>query len=308
MDERITILKNNIASKIVGKEEQILQLITALLAGGHVLLEDMPGVGKTLLARTLSESVGCSFSRIQFTPDTLPSDVTGASVYDASQNAFRLVEGPVVNQIVIADELNRTSPKTQAALLEAMEERQVTIDGKTIKIPEPFMVIGTQNPISYAGTYPLPEAQLDRFMMKISLGSLSEDETVRMQERMLEGRFLSPAEPVLSPEEIIEMKNEVRKVKAAKELLHYIAGLILKTGEEEEIRYGCSPRASLSLLSASQAAAFIRGRDYIIPEDVMDMARLTLPHRMELTAEARMNRAAAEKIVERIIRSVPLPK
>jgi len=308
MNERISSLKNNIASKLVGKEEQILQLITALLAGGHVLLEDMPGVGKTLLARTLSESAGCSVSRIQFTPDTLPSDVTGASVYDASQNTLRLVKGPVVNQIVIGDELNRTSPRTQAALLEAMEERQVTIDGTTIKIPEPFMVIGTQNPISYAGTYPLPEAQLDRFMMKISLGTLSEDETVRMQERMLEGRFLSPAEPVLSAEEIIEMKKEVRTVNVSKELLHYIAKLILKTGEEEEIRYACSPRASLSLLSASQASAYIKGRDYVIPEDVMDMARLTLPHRMELTAEARMNRAAAEKIAERIIRSVPVPK
>ena len=308
MNEKIRLLKNNISSKLVGKDEKIMQVITALLAGGHVLLEDMPGVGKTTLARTLAQSLSCTSSRIQFTPDTLPGDVTGASIFDVKENAFRLVKGPVINQIVLADELNRTSPRTQAALLEAMEERQVTIDGTTIKIPEPFMVIGTQNPISAAGTWPLPEAQLDRFMMKIELGRLSEDETVQMEQRFIEGRLSEAVEPVLTADDVIKMKKEAASVHVDNELLHYIAKLILATGELKEIVCGCSPRASLALLSASRANAFINGRDYCIPEDVIEMTGLILPHRMELTAEAGMNRADKHKLLESILRSVPVPK
>ncbi len=308
MNEKIKLLKNTISSKLVGKEDQTEQVIIALLAGGHVLLEDIPGVGKTLLARTLAGALSCSSARIQFTPDTLPGDVTGLSVYNTKENAFTVVKGPVINQIVLADELNRTSPKTQAALLEAMEERQVTIDGQTIKIPEPFMVIGTQNPISASGTYPLPEAELDRFMMKLSLGSLSEDETVRMEKRFLEGSLSEPVEPVLSAEEINGMKKEVSEVHVKEELLRYIAQIILATHNEEEIKCGCSPRASLSLLSASLAKAYVEGRDFCIPEDIMDMARLTLPHRMELTAQAKMNRADKDRILDNIIRSTPAPK
>lgn len=308
MNEKIKLLQNNISSKLVGKEIKIRQVITALIAGGHVLLEDMPGVGKTTLARTLAQSLSCTSSRIQFTPDTLPADVTGTSIFDAKENAFRLVEGPVINQIVLADELNRTSPRTQSALLEAMEERQVTIDGTTIKIPEPFMVIGTQNPISAAGTWPLPEAQLDRFMMKIALGSLSEEETVRMEQRFIEGRLSEPVEPVLTAQDVIEMKNEAASVHVENEILHYIAKIILETGNTPEIVCGCSPRASLALLSASRANACIEGRDYVIPEDVMDMARLTLPHRMELTAEAGMNRVDKNKLLDSILKTVPVPK
>jgi len=308
MNEKIKLLKNNIASKLVGKEEQTEYMIIALLAGGHVLLEDMPGVGKTLLSRTLADSLSCTSARIQFTPDTLPSDVTGASVFDAKDSVFKFIKGPVINQIVLADELNRTSPKTQSALLEAMEERQVTVDSVTYPIPEPFMVIGTQNPISMAGTYPLPEAQLDRFMMRIKLGPLNEEETVRMEQRFLEGRLSEPVKSVLTAEEVIEMKKEVRSVNITGELMHYIARLILATFNKEEIVTGCSPRASLSLLSASLSKAYIEGRDYVIPEDIMDMARLTLPHRLELTAQAKMGRADEDKLLSDIIRSVPVPK
>ncbi len=308
MNEKIQKLKNCIASRLVGKEEQTEDVIIALLAGGHVLLEDMPGVGKTLLAKTLAGALSCSNARIQFTPDTLPGDVTGSSVFDPKDGSFTFVKGPVINQIVLADELNRTSPKTQAALLEAMEERQVTADGQTIKIPEPFMVIGTQNPISTAGTYPLPEAELDRFMMKISLGNLSEDETVRMEQRFLEGSLVEPVQPVLSAEDIISMKKEAASVHVDGELLHYVAKIILATHGKEELTCGCSPRASLSLLGASMAKAYMEGRDYCIPEDIMDMAKLTLPHRMELTAQARMNRADRNRILESILRNVPTPK
>ncbi len=306
--EKTERLKESIGARVVGKEKQIEAVILALLAGGHVLLEDLPGVGKTLLAKTLAASLSCSHARIQFTPDTLPSDVTGASVFDASENAFKLIKGPVCSQIVLADELNRTSPKTQSALLEAMEERQVTIDGQTIPIPEPFMVIGTQNPLTMAGTYPLPEAQLDRFMMKLSLGSLTEEETVAMEKRFLQGTFESRTEPVLTAEEVVSMKRETEAVTVKEELLHYAARVVMAAGKAEEIVAPCSPRATLSLLRLSQARAYLSGRDFVIPEDILDAARLTLPHRIRLSAEAKMNRVNADRLLEKLLRSVEIPK
>ena len=262
-------LQMNIRRHIIGKDDVIDHLITALLAGGHVLLEDVPGVGKTTLAKALADSLDLSFARIQFTPDT---------------GTFELMPGAVVHQIVLADEINRTSPKTQASLLEAMEEHSVTIDGTTIPLEEPFMVIATENPMDAVGTYPLPEAQLDRFMMKLSVGYPSEQDTLEMTGRFLDGSLSEPLSPVLTAAEILEMKAGVCRVAVHDELRRYIAELIRQTRVQAETRYGASPRAVLVLIRAAQARAYLQGRDFVIPEDVIAMAKVVLPHRPVLTA------------------------
>ncbi len=300
-------LQMNIRRHIIGKDDVIDHLITALLAGGHVLLEDVPGVGKTTLAKALADSLDLSFARIQFTPDTLPSDVTGMNLYHPNTGTFELMPGAVVHQIVLADEINRTSPKTQASLLEAMEEHSVTIDGTTIPLEEPFMVIATENPMDAVGTYPLPEAQLDRFMMKLSVGYPSEQDTLEMTGRFLDGSLSEPLSPVLTAAEILEMKAGVCRVAVHDELRRYIAELIRQTRVQAETRYGASPRAVLVLIRAAQARAYLQGRDFVIPEDVIAMAKVVLPHRLVLTAEARMARVTGAQVTDRAIAAVKVP-
>ncbi len=308
MQELISKLKDNIGSRFIGKDAVIHNMITALLAGGHILIEDVPGVGKTTLAKALAGSIDSSFARIQFTPDTLPTDVVGTSIYDAKETQFRVVKGPIHNQIVLADEINRTSPRTQSALLEAMEEGQVTIDGNTFVLPELFMVIATQNPSENIGTYPLPEAELDRFMMKISLGYPDREMQIRLSKNYLDGVMEDAVQKILSAEDVVNMKKEVREVKISDEVLEYALEIVDGTRGLEELKYGLSPRAALDLLMASKADAYIRGRDYVIPEDVIEMAGVTLPHRLVLTAKARMDRYTAEQLLTRVTDKISRPR
>ncbi len=301
MNEQIARLKSNVGLRIVGKEDVIDKLIIAMLAGGHVLLEDVPGVGKTSLARALADSLALSFARIQCTPDTTPADITGFSMYDREKSCFTVMMGPVINNIVLADELNRTSPKTQSALLEVMEEKKVTIDGKAFPAPEPFMVIATQNPSSMAGTYPVPEASLDRFMMKLSVGYPSSEASIDMAKRFLEGELHALTEAVLTDKDIIALKKEVEKVTIDERLSSYAVRIVDETRNKPEIACGASPRALLSLLRCAQAIAVMEGRNYCVPEDIAGAASLTLPHRLVLSTEAKMNRTDKEYLVKKII-------
>ena len=303
----IKALKENIARRIVDKDDLIENVITALLAGGHLLLEDVHGVGKTTLAKALAASLNCSFARIQFTPDTLPGDVVGMSIYNAKTGEFEIVKGAVANQIILADEINRSSPKTQSSLLEAMEERQITIDNTTFPLPEPFMVIATENPIDSIGTYALPESQLDRFMMKLSVGYPSEKGTLEMADRFLSGQLQEETRPVLTAEEVVAMQKEAAAVSVHEELIRYITEIISETRRGEEVRYGASPRAALVLIRASQARAYVQGRDYMIPEDIRDMAPVVLPHRLVLTAEAKMARRTGSDVIRHILARVKVP-
>ena len=307
MNEQVQKLKDNIEKRIVGKGDVIEKIIIALLAEGHVLLEDVPGVGKTTIAKALADSVSLSFARIQCTPDTMPSDITGVSIYDSKKAEFSVIPGPVVSNIVLADELNRTSPKTQSALLEVMEEHRVTIDGKAIEVPQPFMVIGTQNPVDMAGTYPLPEAQLDRFMIRLSVGYPDTKASEDMAERFLLGQLHEETESVLSGKEILDMRKGVASVSVKDNLRSYAVNIVDATRNKAEIAVGASPRALLSMLRCAQAIAYLAGRDYCIPEDVTDAAKLTLPHRLILTGEARLSHITSEELVKNILGKISVP-
>ena len=304
MNEQVQKLKDNIEKRIVGKGDVIEKIIIALLAEGHVLLEDVPGVGKTTIAKALADSVSLSFARIQCTPDTMPSDVTGVSIYDSKKAEFSVIPGPVVSNIVLADELNRTSPKTQSAL---MEEHRVTIDGKAIEVPQPFMVIGTQNPVDMAGTYPLPEAQLDRFMIRLSVGYPDTKASEDMAERFLLGQLHEETESVLSGKEILDMRKGVASVSVKDNLRSYAVNIVDATRNKAEIAVGASPRALLSMLRCAQAIAYLAGRDYCIPEDITDAAKLTLPHRLILTGEARLSHITSEELVRNILGKISVP-
>ncbi len=305
--EKTALLKSNIEKRIVGKGELIEKLIIALISGGHVLLEDVPGVGKTSLAKALADSVALSFSRIQCTPDTMPGDITGVSIYNAKTGEFEVVPGPVMNNIVLADELNRTTPKTQSALLEAMEEKKVTIDGNDLKLPEPFMVIGTQNPLETAGTYPLPEAQLDRFMMKLSVGYPDTGSAVNMADRFLEGSLHEETEAVLKASDITQIREDVKAITVNENLISYAVMITEATRTVDELSCGASPRALLSLLRCAQAYALMGSRDYCVPEDILNAAGLTLPHRLILTPQARMNRMSQTQILKNITNHIKVP-
>ena len=308
MNEKVNKLYLNMQKRLIGKDEVIRKVITSLLAGGHLLLEDVPGVGKTTLARALADSLSCSFARIQCTPDTMPSDITGLSVYHMHKGEFEIVPGPVVNQIVLADEINRTTPRTQSALLEAMEERQVTIDGRTIPIPEPFMVIGTQNPMEMTGTYPLPEAQLDRFMMKISLGYPGKDDSVRIAHEFLKGSLHGATDQVLSGADIEGMKEEIKQIQIHQDLIDYAVSIVDATRNHHYIKCGASPRALLDFIRASQARAYLEGRDYCIPLDIIETCKDVLPHRLILSSEARMNKMTAQAVLLQILNNNPVPQ
>lgn len=307
MNESAQKLKDSIEKRIVGKGDVIEKIIIALLAGGHVLLEDVPGVGKTTLAKALADSVSLSFARIQCTPDTMPSDITGISIYDSKKGEFSVMPGPVVSNIVLADELNRTSPKTQSALLEVMEENRVTIDGKAIDVPQPFMVIGTQNPVDMAGTYPLPEAQLDRFMMRLSIGYPDKEYEVKLTKNILENKSPDKVGAVCSVDDIIALKNEVSKVHVSDSILGYIRDISDLTRKEENFVMGVSPRATIFVAKAAQAKAFMENRDFVKPDDVKAVAVNTLHHRVVLTSEAKLRREDPDAILRALILKAKVP-
>jgi MoxR-like ATPase len=298
---------DNIEEVIIGKRSTVELAIVGLLCQGHLLIEDVPGVGKTMLARSLAKSLGCTFSRIQFTPDMLPSDVTGVSIFNQVSREFEFRPGPVMAQIVLSDEINRATPKTQAALLEAMEERQITVDGITHTLPRPFMVLATQNPIEYEGTFPLPEAQLDRFLMRIRLGYPIPSDEVNILERQQFRHPLETLQQMVSEEELAVMQEAVKSIYMAPGIKRYIVTLARYTREHPEVYLGASPRGSLALYRTSQAYAAMRGRDFVLPDDVKVLAVPTFAHRIILGPAARLRDLDAEQIVEEILNSVPVP-
>jgi MoxR-like ATPase len=297
----------NIERVIVGKRPTVELAVAGLLCQGHLLIEDVPGVGKTMLARSLARSLGISFSRIQFTPDMLPSDVTGVSIFNQVTHEFEFRPGPIVAQIVLADEINRATPKTQAALLEAMEERTVTVDGVTHALPRPFMVQATQNPIEYEGTFPLPEAQVDRFLMRIRLGYPSVEDEIRVLERQQYHHPFEDLPQVVTAEELLEMQEAVKNIYLAPALKRYIVELSHQTRQHAEVYLGASPRGSLALYRTSQARAAMVGRDYILPDDIKALAIPTLAHRVILGPGARLRNLSAQQIVEDILNNLPVP-
>jgi len=299
MRDYIQKLTENIAQIFVGKDTSVRLVIIALLSGGHVLLEDVPGVGKTLLAKSLARSINGKFQRIQCTPDLLPSDVTGTNIWNQRDQTFEFVPGPVFSNIFLADEVNRATPRTQSALLEVMEEQQVTIDGETRPVKKPFFVIATQNPIEYQGTFPLPEAQMDRFALSLSLGYPTAEEELQMLQR--QGSSLEALQPSISPEDVIELQRQVLAVKVATPLQQYILNLVRASREDEEVRLGVSPRGTVTLQRATQALAFLEGRDYAIPDDVKFLAPYVLSHRL-IPAGGRQEKV----IVDRLLRAVPV--
>lgn len=298
---------NNVEKVIVGKRGAIEKIMICLLTGGHVLIEDVPGVGKTMLVHSLAKSINCDFKRIQFTPDLLPSDITGVSIFNQKTNDFEFKFGPVMSQIILADEINRTSPKTQSSLLEVMEEHQVTADGVTYRLNEPFMVLATQNPIEYEGTFPLPEAQLDRFMMKIGIGYPSYDGELDMLRRFKDSNPINELKAVALPEDIIAAQEEVKKVFVDVKVENYILAIINATREKSEILLGASPRATINLCRASQGRAFLKNRDYVTPDDVKSVAKSVLGHRIILKSEYRLKGVTNEEILDKLLYSTIVP-
>lgn len=301
MRERIQTLTKNLGQTIVGKQDAIRLVLVALISGGHTLLEDVPGVGKTLLAKSLARSIDGKFQRIQCTPDLLPSDVTGTNIWNPSKGTFEFLPGPVFANILLADEINRATPRTQSALLEVMEEQQVTVDGVSRQVPSPFFVIATQNPVEYQGTFPLPEAQMDRFMLSLSLGYPTEAEELQMLQRLPRVGF-DELQPCLSIADIQELRRRASLVKVEPSLQQYILNLVRATREDEEITLGVSPRGTVALHRAAQALAFLADRDYAIPDDVKTLAPHVLAHRLIPVGGRR-----ARTIVDRLLNTIPIP-
>ena len=306
-DKTIEKLRDSMNRVFMGKEDVVDDLLVCLLSGGHVLLEDVPGVGKTTLAGVLARSVSCSFGRIQFTPDTLPGDVSGVSVYNMKTGEFEYRPGVVMNQILLADEINRTSPKTQASLLEAMAEGQVTVDGIVHTLPQPFMVIATQNPVEFLGTYPLPEAQMDRFMMRLSIGYPDREQEIRMAEAFLMGETPDRAQAVCSAEDVIRMKERAAGVEVSQALLGYMKDIVDLTRQEERFVLGASPRAFLALVRASQSKALLLGRDFVKPDDVKAVAMQVLLHRLVLSSDAKLRKEEPAGILKSLILKAKIP-
>ena len=303
----INKLTESINKHFIGHEDVTENVVICLLAGGHVLLEDVPGVGKTTLAKTLAKAVNLSFGRIQFTPDTLPSDVIGVEILNTKSGNFEYKEGVIMHQLLLADEINRTSPKTQSSLLEAMAEGYVTIDKERKKLPEPFMVIATQNPIEFLGTYPLPEAQMDRFMMRLSIGYPKAEGEIEMTKKFLDGEINETVESVLDATNLIELKKEVEKVGIVDDVIKYANDIIAMTRSEKSFVMGASPRAMLHLVRAAQAKAFIAERDFVTPDDIKAVAINTLHHRLTLTYEAKIAGEDIDKLLKSIILKAKVP-
>lgn len=301
-------LTANVERVIVGKSSAVQLAVVGLLSRGHLLIEDVPGVGKTMLARSLSRSLGCSFGRIQFTSDLLPSDVTGVAIYNQGTREFEFRPGPIMSQVVLIDEINRATPKTQAALLEAMEERQITVDGTTYPLPEPFMVIATQNPIEYEGTYNLPEAELDRFMMRVTLGYPGLRDEIEVLDRQQYRHPVEDLAPVATSEDLISAQEQIKSVFVSPALKEYIVRLVQKTREYADLYLGASPRGSLMLYRTSQARAAMMGRRYVLPDDVKFLASVVLAHRLIVSPSARLRNVQAGEILEVILEQLPVPE
>lgn len=300
---------SNIKKIIIGKDEAIELTLIALLCKGHLLIEDVPGVGKTSLAAALAASLNCSFKRIQFTPDIMPSDITGFSAYNPGAGEFEYKAGAVFSNVVLADEINRTSPKAQSSLLEAMEEKQVTVDGTTYKLPEPFIVIATQNPLEYLGTYPLPEAQMDRFFMRISLGYPEKKEEVKILTGLTDKeKDRAELKPVASASEIIRIQRQVEQIYVDYRLREYIVNIIRSTRDNEYVVLGGSPRASINLYKAAQGKAYADGRDYVIPDDIIDMSLPVVSHRIILRQEAKLKKITQQDIVREAVKATDIPQ
>jgi MoxR-like ATPase len=297
----------NVSHVIIGKRNEIRMTVLGLLCRGHILIEDVPGVGKTMLARSLARSIGCTFSRIQFTPDMLPTDVTGVSVYNQKTLEFEFRPGPVMAQIVLADEINRATPKTQSALLEAMAEYQITIDGITYELGDPFLVMATQNPIEYEGTFPLPEAQLDRFMMRIQLGYPAPQEEIAMLDSQQYEHPVTQIQQVVSVQELLAAQQAIRGVYLAPEIKQYIVDLVNETRRHADVYLGASPRGALALYRAAQARAATVGRDYVLPDDIKVLAEPTLAHRIIVGPAARIKDISAQTIIHDVLATVPVP-
>lgn len=304
----IESIVDNVENVIIGKRKEIVDIIKGIIGKGHILIEDVPGVGKTTLVKALAKSMNLSYSRIQFTPDLLPSDITGISIYNQKDMQFEFKKGPIFANIVLADEINRTSPKTQSALLEVMEEHQVSEGNNTYKLEEPFFVLATQNPIEYEGTFTLPEAQLDRFMMKVAIGHPSKESEAKILEVYREKNPLSEINAVITIDDILFLQESVRKVKVSKAINEYIVEIANASRKSNYINLGISTRAALALLRVSQATALINGRDYVLPEDVKENAKLVLGHRITLSSLARANSYEKESIISDIVKNVPVPK
>ena len=297
----------NMSRVIVGKEDSIELLMIGLLADGHILLEDIPGVGKTLIAKSLAKSMGASFKRVQFTPDLLPSDITGFNVYDQQKGEFVFQFGPVMTHVLLADEINRTIPRTQSSLLESMEERQVTVDGRTYPLPHPFFVMATQNPIDLEGTFPLPEAQLDRFLLRVHLGYPGRNEEVSILKRFQENDPLQELEAVAAPGEVSRLQDVRRKIHVSDPVREYITDLVRATRDNPACNLGASPRGSLGLMRAGQAMAILRQRDYVLPDDIKRLASPVLAHRLILHEDVRLEGKTQEQIVEEVLGRIPVP-
>jgi MoxR-like ATPase len=307
IDEVTGRIRENIQKVIVAKDEAINLALVAVLCEGHALLEDVPGIGKTTLARALAVSLGCTFRRIQFTPDLLPSDVTGLSWFNQKRQEFEFRPGPIMSQVVLADEINRATPRTQSALLEAMQERQVTTDGVTRPLPRPFLVLATQNPVELEGTFPLPEAQIDRFLLRVSIGYPTQPEENTILERFRASDPLSELEAVTGPDEILALQKERRQVRVEETLRDYIVRVARATRQNAEIELGASPRATMSLYQSSQAWAAIQGRDFVLPDDVKKLAPYVLCHRLMVSSQAQLRGRTPEQLLGDIVASVPVP-
>ncbi len=297
----------NVAKVIIGKKPVIERALAAVIAQGHLLIEDVPGVGKTMLAKSISVSIGCTFKRIQFTPDLLPSDIVGISIYNQGTGEFQFRPGPVMSQVVLVDEINRATPKTQSALLEAMEELQVSVDGVTRPLERPFVVMATQNPIEYEGTFPLPEAQLDRFLMRISMGYPSFAEELSVIEGQEKTHPIDQLEAVASSDDVIKLQDAAKNVYVDAAVREYIVSLIEATRNHEDVSLGASPRASLGMFRAVRAMAIFRGRDYVIPDDVKELAYAVLAHRLILSSAARMRGLQTRQVIDGLLESVAVP-
>lgn len=300
-------LITNMEKVIVGKRPTLEWVTIGLLCQGHILIEDVPGVGKTMLARSLARSLGCTFKRLQFTPDMLPSDVTGVSIYNQAAKKFEYRPGPIMTQILLADEINRATPKTQSALLEGMEERQVTVDGVTYPLPNPFMVLGTQNPIEYEGTFPLPEAQLDRFLMRLRIGYPSLHEEMHVLELQQLHHPIDTLKPVITLKELQQAQEIIKTVFVSPAIKRYIVELVRATREHPDIYLGSSPRGGLGLSRAGQVRAAMLGRDYILPDDIKALSTIILPHRIIVNPAARLRNLTTEKVIDEIVGVLPIP-
>lgn len=297
----------NVEKVVVGKRKEVTLSLIAMLSGGHVLLEDVPGVGKTMMVRAIAKSIGAKFKRIQFTPDLLPSDVTGVSVYDQKTMEFKFRPGPIMANVVLADEINRTSPKTQAALLEALEEASVTTDGETRHLEKPFFVMATQNPIEYGGTYPLPEAQLDRFLFKFKIGYPTHSQEMEVLNRVEKQHPIEKIEAVLSLEDLLIMQKEVTEVYVDDSVKSYIISIVNETREHNSVYLGASPRGSIALMKAAQSLAFVHGREYVIPDDIKLLAPFALGHRIILNSDSKFANVSTKVVVNEIIQRVKIP-